>query len=387
MTPEFIYLDNAATTFPKPEGALEHMVELYKIKGVSPGRGGYDLAFEAEDIVFDVRSRLARLFNTPDPERVVFTSNATDSLNIALQGILKKDDHVVSTRLEHNSVLRPLYHLREKGHITYDLIDFDSSGCIDPDDISGAIKKNTKLVVINHVSNVLGAIQPIKEIGEICAKKGALLIVDAAQSAGIIPVNMADWNISAVAFTGHKSLLGPTGTGGLAVSPELEIEPVRFGGTGIDSESPVHNRIYPHRLEAGTVNMIGIIGLSEGLRYIETNGMESIHKKEMELLCRLRDGLSKLESVIDYCADDDENHAAVLTVNIRGIDPGDAGSILDADYGIAVRTGLHCAPHVHENIGTFPGGAVRFSIGPFNTAKHIDTAIEAMTEIDRFSRH
>ena len=386
MNSDIVYLDNAATTFPKPEGALDRMIELYKEKGVSPGRGSYDLAFEAEDIVHDVRKRLARMFNTPSPERVVFTSNATDSLNIAIQGIVKKGDHVVSTRLEHNSVLRPLYHMREKGIISYDLVDFDNSGFVDPDDIAKAIKQNTGLVVINHISNVLGTIQPIREIGDISSKKGIPLVIDAAQSAGVIPMDMEKMNISAVAFTGHKSLLGPTGMGGLAVSPDLEIEPLRFGGTGIDSESPVHNTTYPHRLEAGTVNMIGILGLSEGLRYIENTGMESIHKREMELFCKLRDGLSKLESVEIYCSENTENHAALLTVNIKGMDPGDAGSILDADYNIAVRTGLHCAPHVHENIRTFPRGAIRFSFGPFNTAEHVNKAIVAMTEIDRHNR-
>ena len=386
MNSNIVYLDNAATTFPKPDGALDRMVELYKEKGVSPGRGSYDLAFEAEDIVFNVRKRLARLFNTPNPERVVFTSNATDSLNIAIQGIVKKGDHVVTTKLEHNSVLRPLYHLREKNFAGYSLVDFDSSGFVDPDDISHAIKESTGLVIINHVSNVLGTVQPVKEIGEICSQKGVPLVIDAAQSAGIIPIDMEEMNISAVAFTGHKSLLGPTGTGGLAVSPSLEIKPVRFGGTGIDSESPAHNTTYPHRLEAGTVNMIGIIGLSEGIDYIENVGMKTIHQNEMELFCKLRDGLSALESVDIYCADNIKNHTALLTVNVKGMDPGDAGSILDADYNIAVRTGLHCAPHVHENLGTFPRGAVRFSIGPFNTDDHIDMAIEAMTAIDKYSR-
>jgi cysteine desulfurase / selenocysteine lyase len=386
MNSDIIYLDNAATTFPKPDGALDRMVELYKTKGVSPGRGSYDLAFEAEDIVYSVRKRLANLFNTSDLKRIVFTSNATDSINIVLQGMLKNGDHVVSTRLEHNSVLRPLYHLKKKGLITYDLVGFDQKGFIDPDDISMVIGAKTRLVIINHVSNVLGTIQPVKEIGRICAEKGVPLVIDAAQSAGVIPINMQDWNISAVAFTGHKSLLCPTGTGGLAVSPDLVIEPTRFGGTGIDSESPLHNETYPHRLEAGTVNLIGIMGLSEGLKYIEKTGMDAIHKQEMRLFSRLRDGLSNLETIDYYCAEGSENHAALISVNIKGMDPGDAGSILDADYNIAVRTGLQCAPLVHEGIGTFPRGTVRFSIGPFNTDEHIEKAIEAMTAIDRFNR-
>ncbi|NLA76210.1 MAG: aminotransferase class V-fold PLP-dependent enzyme [Deltaproteobacteria bacterium] len=386
MNPGIIYLDNAATTFPKPDGALDRMIESYRKKGVSPGRGSYDLAFEAEDIVYDVRSRLAKLFNNPDLKRIVFTSNATDSINIVLQGMLNRGDHVVSTRLEHNSVLRPLYHLRKKGIITYDLAGFDQKGFIDPDDISRLIRDNTRLVLINHVSNALGTIQPIKETGRICAEKGVPLVIDAAQSAGVIPVNMQDWNVSAVAFTGHKSLLGPTGTGGLAVSPDLVIEPSRFGGTGIDSENLLHNETYPHRLEAGTINLIGIMGLSEGLKYIEKTGIEAIHKQEMRLFIKLREGLSNLETVDYYCAEGSENHAALLSVNINGMDPGDAGSILDADYNIAVRSGLHCAPLVHEVIKTYPRGTVRFSIGPFNTVEHIEKAIEAMAAIDRFNR-
>lgn len=386
MISDIIYLDNAATTFPKPDGALDRMIELYKEKGVSPGRGSYDLAFEAEDLVYDLRTRLARLFNTPDPQRVIFTLNATDALNIAIHGILKKGDHVVSTRLEHNSVLRPLYHLKETGLITYDLVDFDKHGFVDPDAVLQSINKNTRLVIINHVSNVLGTIQPVKEIGFICAQKGVPLIIDAAQSAGIIPINMKEWNIGAVAFTGHKSLLAPTGTGGLAISPDLNIDPTRFGGTGIDSESPLHNKSYPHRLEAGTINLMGIIGLSEGLKFIENNKMESIHHKEMELFLKLRDGLSGLETVEYYCADNIENRVALITVNIKGMDPGDVGSILDADFNIAVRTGLHCAPLVHENMGTFPRGAIRFSLGPFNTDEHVNMAIEAMKEIDRYCK-
>lgn len=386
MGSDLVYLDNAATTYPKPEGALDRMIEIYKKKGVSPGRGNYDLAFEAEDLVYETRSRLAQMFNTPEPNRVIFALNATDALNIAIQGILREDDHVVSTALEHNSVLRPLYHLREKGIIDYDLVDFDRNGFIDPDDISRAIKKNTGLVIINHVSNVLGTIQPVKEIGHICAEKGIPLLVDAAQSAGIIPVNMDEWNISAVAFTGHKSLLGPPGTGGLAVSPELNIDTTRFGGTGIDSENFFHTISYPHRLETGTINLIGIIGLLEGIKYIENTNMNVIHRQEMELLKSLVKGLEYLDTVKCYCAEDLENHSALVTVNIEGMDPGDAASILDADYDIAVRTGLHCAPLVHENIGTFPGGGIRFSLGPFNRPDHINNAVEAMGEIDRYIR-
>ncbi len=382
MTGRFIYLDNAATSFPKPEGMLARMIEIYQRLGVSPGRGSYDLAVEAEDLVSGTRARLARLFNSPDPDRVIFAGNATDGLNLAIQGLARPGDHLVSTRIEHNSVLRPLYHLREKGLIEYDLVPFDGKGFVDPGDIARAIRPDTRLVVLCHASNVLGTIQPINEIGPLCAEKGVPLLVDAAQSAGQIPIDMDAWKISAVAFTGHKSLLGPTGIGGLVVHPDLDLRTTRFGGTGIDSESPVHTQTYPYRLEAGTINLMGIIGLSEGLRFLEKEGIESIHQKEMDLITRLRDGLSHLDMIELYCAGDLQDHVGLITANVRGMDPGDAGAILDADFGIAVRVGLHCAPLVHEGIGTFPRGGIRFSLGPFNTMDDIDLTLEVMAAID-----
>ncbi|MCG6881385.1 MAG: aminotransferase class V-fold PLP-dependent enzyme [Deltaproteobacteria bacterium] len=381
MTHRLIYFDNAATTFPKPPGAMHRMVEAYERMGVSPGRGSYDLAMEAEDLVFDTRKRLARLFDASDPNRVVFAGNATDALNLCIQGLLGPGDHVVSTRLEHNSVLRPLYHLKHKGLIEYDLVPFDDKGFVDPHDIVAAIKPNTRLVILCHASNVLGTIQPIHEIGPLCREKGVPLLVDAAQSAGVIPIHMDAWQIDAVAFTGHKSLMGPTGIGGLVIHPDLELQTIRFGGTGIDSESPVHTQDFPHRLEAGTINLMGIMGLSEGLRFVENEGIEAIHREEMRLLTRLRDGVVSLTGVESYCTRDLKNHVGLMTLNIQGMDPGDVGAILDADFDIAVRVGLHCAPLVHETIGTFPRGGVRFSLGPFNTEAHVDRAVEALSRI------
>ena len=357
MTERLIYLDNAATTFPKPGGVLANMVEIYQRMGVSPGRGSYDLAFEAEDLVDAARKKLARLFGAPDPNRVIFAGNATDALNLAIQGSIRPGDHVVSTRMEHNSVLRPLYHLHEQGLIDYDLVPFDGKGFVDPGDIASAIRPNTRLVIVCHASNVLGTIQLISEIGPLCAEKEVPLLVDAAQSAGVLPIDMDSWKIAAVAFTGHKSLLGPTGIGGLVIHPDLDLRATRFGGTGIDSENPVHTQTYPHRLEAGTINLMGIIGLSEGLRFLEQKGIEATHAEEMKLLARLRDGLSAMDGVELYCAEDLRNHVGLITTNVRGMDPGDMGAILDADFGIAVRVGLHCAPLVHERIGTFPGAA------------------------------
>lgn len=358
------------------------MVRIYQSTGVSPGRGSYDLAVAAEDLVYDARRRLARLFGAADPDRVVFTGNATDALNLAIQGLVKPGDHVVSSRIEHNSVLRPLYHLRQEGLITYDLVPFDSKGFVAPDDIAGAIKPNTRLVVLSHASNVLGTIQPLHEIGALCAGKGVPLLVDAAQSAGVVPIDMDSWKLSAVAFTGHKSLLGPTGIGGLVIHPGLDLRTTRFGGTGVDSENPMHTQTYPHRLEAGTINLMGIVGLCEGLRFLEKEGIESIHTREMELVTRLRDGLALMGSVDLYCAQDLADHVGLMTINVKGMEPGSVGAILDADFGIAVRVGLHCAPLVHESIGTFPGGSVRFSMGPFNTMDDVDRTLEAIGQIN-----
>lgn len=379
-----VYLDNAATTFPKPASVLEKTMETYLRIGVSPGRGGYDLAAEAEEYVRDTRRKTARFFGSSAPDRVIFAGNATDALNIALQGILHPGDHVVSTRLEHNSVLRPLHHLREKGIIEYDLVRFDGKGFVDPDDIVAAIRPDTKLVVVTHASNVLGTIQPVREIGRCCAERGVLLVVDAAQSAGAVPIRVDDWQVAALAFTGHKSMLAPTGIGGLILSRQLEdIEPSRFGGTGIDSASPVQTRDFPYRLEAGTLNLMGIIGLSESLDYLAEAGVEVMHTREMELLGKLSDGLSLVAGIDLYNAEDLTDHVALLTANIRGMDPHDVGAILDGDFNIAVRTGVHCAPLVHESLGTSPGGSVRFSIGPFNTGSDIDLVLEAMKEIAR----
>jgi len=382
-----IYLDNAATTFPKPASVLKKMIETYTRIGVSPGRGSYDLAAEAGELVSKTRQKVAHFFGAPDPDRVIFTANATDALNIALQGLLRPGDHVVSTRLEHNSVLRPLYHLRRNGIIEYDLIPFDGKGFVDPEDIVAAIRPNTKLVILSHVSNVLGTVQPVKEIGYRCAEHKVPLLIDAAQSAGIIPVDMQSWQVAGLAFTGHKSMLAPTGIGGLVLNRQIEsIEPSRFGGTGIDSGNLIHTEAFPYRLEAGTLNLLGIIGLSESLDFIGEMGMESIHTGEMELLNRLRDGLSLLDGIELYCAENLFNHVGLLTANVRGMDPNDVGAILDADFGIAVRVGLHCAPLVHESLGTSPYGSVRFSIGPFNTGDDIDRTLAAMAGIARHKR-
>ena len=376
-----IYLDNAATTFPKPSGALQSMAETFSRVGASPGRGSHAMAAEAERLVEETRQQLASFFDAPDPDRVVFTSNATDALNLVIQGMASPGDHFVATELDHNSVLRPLHHLAEQGRITFDLARFDDRGFVDPDEVDSLIRPNTRAVIVSHASNVVGTIQPIAELGRRCSERMVPLVVDAAQTAGRIPVGLTACHASAIAFTGHKSLFGPPGIGGLVVHPDLVVRTTRFGGTGIDSRSLEHTQDYPYRLEAGTANLIGILGLSIGLDDILRRGVDAIHRQEMALVERLRDGLSELRGVDLYAAEDLTDHVAILAANVQAMPAQDVGAILDRDFGIAVRAGLHCAPFAHRRLGTIECGAVRFSPGVFNTEEEIDRVIDAMSVI------
>ncbi len=376
-----IYLDNAATTYPKPRGMLSEMVDVYARLGVSPGRGTYDLAAEAAGIVSEARSQICEFFGGDDPERVIFGYNATDALNTVIQGLVKPGCHVIASRLEHNSVLRPLHSLSLQGLITYDLVPFDEAGFIDPSDVARFIKPETTMVILTHVSNVLGTIQPVEEAAGICREHGPALVLDVTQSAGVVPIDMGRMGVDALAFTGHKGLLGPTGIGGLVLSRDLDVQPTRFGGTGVDSRSLLHTKTYPERLEAGTLNLLGIIGLSAGMRYVTERGIENIRLHEMQLFKRLRDGLAEIEGVTIYGADNLDKHVGVLSCNIDGMDPGDLADVLDGDFRIAVRSGLHCAPLVHEDLGTSPEGGVRFSLGPFNVTEDIDEALSAVRKI------
>jgi cysteine desulfurase family protein len=381
MTERLIYLDNAATTFPKPRAMLDGMVERYAELGVSPGRGNHDLATRAGDLVEAVRAQVAAFFGAPDPQRVAFGANATDALNTAILGLVRPGDHVVATRLDHNSLLRPLHHLAETGVITWDCAPFDDGGFVTPDAVVALLRPETRAVVMTHASNVIGTIQPIAEIARRCAARGVPVIVDAAQSAGQVPIDMAALGVAALAFTGHKALYGPSGIGGLVVMPGMELETSRFGGTGMDSASLDHSRSWPLRLEAGTLNLLGVIGLGLGLEFVRAQGIDAIHEREMALLARLRDGLAAIPGVTVYRADSLADHVAVLAANVRGIHPQDVGAILDGDFGIAVRVGVHCAPLVHHDLGTIDRGAVRFSLGAFTTGDDVDAAIEAMRVI------
>ena len=378
-----IYLDNSATTFPKPIEVYDFMNNFYRTHGVNPGRSGFDAAIETGELVSDTRKMLTKLFNGGDDyNRLTFSYNATDSLNMILQGLAEKGMHVITTMLEHNSVLRPLYCMEQKGLIEVTYLPFDERGYVDPDDVKKAIKSNTKLVVCTHSSNVIGTIQPLGAIGKICKEHGLTFVVDGSQGAGSVNMDMQALGVDVYVFTGHKCLMGPTGIGGSYVREGIEIGQTRFGGTGVRSAVPGHLEEYPYRLEAGTINLLGIAGLNAGVKWITEQGIENIHAQEMRLWDKLRKGLREIEGVTVYCATSVENQNPVLSFNVKGFDAGDVGTMLDVDYDIACRTGLQCAPKVHIGIGTFDmHGTVRLSIGAFNTEADIDAAIQAVKEI------
>lgn len=382
-----IYLDNSATSFPKPEAVYEFMDSFYRTHGVSPGRSGFDAAIETEEIIQNARKTLTGIFNGDDPNRLTFSYNASDSLNMIIMGLAEKGDHVVTTMLEHNSVLRPLHHLQLNGVAEVTHVPFDKHGYIDPDDIKKAIKKNTKMVIVNHSSNVIGTVQNVTAMGKICKEAGVYFVVDASQSAGAIPIDMKAMGIDALVFTGHKCLLGPTGIGGSYVMESLPVKGTRFGGTGVRSAQKTHLTEFPYRMECGTLNTVGVAGLYAGTQWVLEHGIEKLHAQEMELWKKLKAGVRNIENITLYCAEDPANRNAVLSMNIDKFDSGDVGTLLDVDYNIACRTGLQCAPLVHEGIGTIDmHGTVRLSIGPFNTEAHIDAAIEALEDIASIPR-
>lgn len=385
-----IYLDNAATSWPKPDGVYKYMIDFYRQCGVNPGRSGFDKAIEAGNIVEGLRQRLTRFFggDQATPERLCFSYNATDALNLIIQGTLSEGDHVVTTNLEHNSVIRPINHLVRDGGVEATFVPFDKDGFVDPEDIRRAIRSNTRLVIVNHGSNVIGTVQRVKEIGRVCKQADVLFAIDASQTAGMVPIDMTTMHIDLLAFTGHKSLMGSTGIGGLCVRRDVQLRHSRSGGTGVRSAFPYHLDEYPYRMEFGTPNVVGIAALWAGQEYIaEQGGVEAIHDREMTLARKLVSGLKAIDGVTVYCCESMDHHLATVTMNVKGFDAGDVGIMLDVDFDIATRTGLHCAPLVHQQLGTLEiHGGVRFSIGPFNTDQHIDRAIDAIDDIARRAR-
>ncbi len=389
MEKSLIYLDNAATGWPKPESVYRFMDEFYRTHGVNPGRSGYDLAMETGSLLDRLRKRMTKFFGGDEhaSDRLVFGYNVTDALNLIIPGLVSSGDHIVTTNLEHNSVIRPVNHMVRDHGAAATFVPFDSAGFVDPDDIARAFRPNTKLVIVNHGSNVIGTVQPIAEIGKRCRERGVLLVVDTAQSAGVIPINMKEMNIDVVAFTGHKALMGSMGIGGLCTREHVQVKQVRSGGTGVHSVNPYHLEEYPWRLEYGTPNLVGIASLWAGQEWLAENGVEQIHAREMRLAEKLVHGLRQIEGVRLYCCDSLHNHLPTILMNLEGADPGDVGTMLDVDYNIATRTGLHCAPLVHKQLGTLEhDGGVRFSIGAFNTESDIEAAIFAVADIAKWAR-
>ncbi|MBU6445362.1 MAG: aminotransferase class V-fold PLP-dependent enzyme [Alphaproteobacteria bacterium] len=381
---KLIYFDNASTSWPKPENVYTFMTDFYRSTGVSPGRSGYELGIEAATLLDKLRLRLTKFFGGDEDasERLCFGYNATDALNLIIPGLLKAGDHVITTEVEHNSVIRPVNTLARDGGVEATFVPFDGAGFVDPDDIARAIRPNTRLVIVNHGSNVIGTIQPVAAIGRICRAHGIPFALDVSQTAGVVPIDMKAMNVDVLAFTGHKSLMGATGIGGLCVRKHLEIRQVRAGGTGVNSEYPYQLAEYPWRLEYGTINMLGVAALWAGQEWLATQGIETIHAREMALARRFVDGVREIPGVQLYCCDNLENHLSTISLNVGELDAGDAGLRLDVKHDIATRTGLQCAPLVHKRIGTAARrGTVRFSIGAFNTDAEIDTAIAAVSEV------
>jgi len=378
-----IYFDNTATSWPKPPGVVEAMVHFMNEVGANPGRSGHRLSVEAGRTVYDAREVMAELFNAPDPLRVVFCLNATEALNLALQGLLRPGDHVITSSMEHNSVMRPLRALERRG-VEVTVVRCLTEGFLDPVDIEAAIKRSTKMIVLNHASNVVGTILPIAEAGEIAHRHGLLLLVDAAQTAGAYPIDVEADKIDLLAFTGHKSLYGPMGTGGLYIGERVnlkEFEPLKRGGTGSRSELEKQPDFLPDMCESGTPNAVGLAGLAAGVRWVLERGVEAIRAHEVELAQRLIDGLRDIPGVTVYGGLDATRQTATVSFNIAGMEPSEVGLRLDEEYGILCRVGLHCAPAAHKTIGTFPIGTVRFGLGVFNTLEEVDAAVAAVGQL------
>lgn len=378
-----VYLDNSATTYPKPEDVYNSVYNYMKNIGANPGRGGYSNSLEGDRIIFNCRQSLMELFNFNSIENVIFTSNITQSLNIILKSIVKDGWHIITSSMEHNSVIRPLFSLKETKNIELDILKCSRNGLIDVDDFKNRIKSNTKLVILNHASNIIGTIQPLEEIGKLCKKNNIYFVIDSAQSAGAIPVDFNKLNCNALAFTGHKSLLGPQGIGGFLIDDTLnkEASPFIEGGTGSISQSTIQPDFLPDKFESGTLNAPGIAGLLAGVKYLISEGVSTINEKEIELSQHLIDGLLNINSVEVYGLKDASLQTATISMNSSKINNSELGFILDKDFGIMARTGLHCSPLAHETIGTFPVGTLRFSLGPFNDKKDIDYALYAVNSI------
>jgi len=378
-----IYLDNAATSWPKPPALAASIVDFLEHRAGNPGRSGHALALAADAVVAATRSELAALFGAPDPARIVFTLNATDALNMALWGLLVPGDRVVTTTIEHNAIVRPLHALAERG-VTVTRVACAPDGTLDLDDLNRALRSGpVRLVAMCHASNVVGTILPARDAARLAHEHGSLFLLDAAQTAGVLPIDVREMGIDLLAVPGHKALLGPTGTGALYVAPGVRLTPLRQGGTGTRSGEEHQPEELPAGLEAGTLNTVGIAGLGASLRYLRGRGREAIHAHETSLTARLIHGLADVAGVTIHGTRDAALQVATVSVSLDGWEPVDVAAALDSSFGIAVRAGLHCAPVAHRTLGTFPRGTVRLSPGLFSTNEDVDRAVTAIRKLAR----
>jgi cysteine desulfurase/selenocysteine lyase len=380
-----IYLDNAATSFPKPKQVIDAVAHYLDEIGGNPGRAAHAQAREAGRVIDRTRRSLATLLGNVKPSRLLCTPSTTVALNLAFKGLLQAGDHVVTTSMEHNSVMRPLHALQKLG-ISHSQIPCSPSGELDPADILPLIQPQTRLIALIHGSNVTGNVMPVSEVGKMARERGILLLVDAAQTVGKIPIDPQQSNIDLLAGPGHKGLLGPMGTGFLYVRPGLELEPLWQGGTGTYSESMEQPETWPERFESGTLNAPGLAGLAAGIAEVQKQGLEAIAAHEQSLIESLADGLNQLPGIILYGSPDKSSCTGTLSFNVQELDCSEVAHILDTAYAIAVRSGLHCAPAAHRTINTFPHGTVRVSVSPYNTQEDIHTLIGAVSEIVKFRR-
>ena len=377
-----IYLDNAATTFPKPKEVYCAVLDCMENYGANPGRAGHKLAMRAGRVIYECRENIAKLLNVSNPMNIIFTHNATDSLNLAIKGVVKSGDHIITTSVEHNSVIRPIKAL-EKNGVENTIVKCDKYGHLNTEDIRKAIKPNTKLIVTTHASNVCGTIIDIESVGNIAKENNILYLVDASQTLGVYDVDVQKLNVDMVAAPGHKCLLGPQGTGILYIREGLEVDILKEGGTGSNSEELFQPNMMPDRYESGTHNTPGIAGLNAGVKFVLETGIDKIRHHEEELCDYMLKRLKEVPNIKIYGPLDSKKRAAVISINIGNIDSGELTFLLDDMYDIATRSGIHCSPLAHQTLETLIQGTVRFSLGYFNTKEDIDKAVEALIEIEK----
>jgi cysteine desulfurase family protein len=380
-----LYLDNAATSWPKPEAVTDAMTRFVREMGANPGRSGHRLSVEAGRTVFSAREAVCDLFDAPDPLRVCFTHNVTEALNLALKGLLRPGNHVITSSVEHNSMMRPLRALEKEG-VELTVVPCSPEGVLDPRQVEEAIQPNTKIIAMTHASNVMGTILPVTEVGAIARRRGPLFLLDAAATAGVTPIRMDEVGIDLLAFTGHKAMLGPTGTGGLVVGDRVELEafrPLKQGGTGSRSELEEQPEFLPDHFESGTLNAMGLAGLEAGIRWVLDRGLDTIRAHHKSLCRDLLEGLRGIAGVTVYGTGDAGRQTSTVSIGLKGLSPSEAGLMLDEEYGILCRVGLHCAPAAHRTMGTLPRGTIRFAPGVFTTQKDVQAVLNAVAQLAR----